>query len=171
MIENAKQHTEQSKDSPSPIETALRDPVSNNTRQKRRKLLIISGMGVGIKKTGLIPTEISSLGINLSSSNQETFQIFLAFIVVYFLIGFLIYGFSDFIAWRIACNNASKISYLNFFNRLWNREFRNEEYQIADSWVSNWPIYFVFPISVIRAVFDFIFPIFIGCYGIYLLFT
>src|SRR5262249_23272936 len=86
----------------SPIEVRLRDPLSDVTRKERRNLLITSVVAAGIVHTGLVPQEITALGIKLSMAHQSAFLKLLAAAVGYFLAAFLIYAVSDWLSGRWA---------------------------------------------------------------------
>jgi hypothetical protein len=79
--------------------TVLRDPLSDVTRKERVYLLGGSIIGIAIVKTGLVPTQITALGIEFDATNQKTFLFLLGLVVLYFLIAFLVYAASDFLAW------------------------------------------------------------------------
>lgn len=84
----------------------LRDPLSEVTRRERRFLLGVSLIGIVLVKSGLIPQKIAGLGIEFTSTDQRSFLLAVLAVVCYFLVAFLIYGSSDFIAWRIALHDA-----------------------------------------------------------------
>jgi hypothetical protein len=77
----------------------LADPLSEVTRKERLYLLGVSTIAVVIKLTGLVPTEISALGIKFEKANQETLLFYLGLVVLYFLGAFVLYGTSDLLAW------------------------------------------------------------------------
>lgn len=79
--------------------TVLRDPLSEVTRKERVYLLGTSVVGIAILKTGLIPTKITALGIELERADREAFLALLGWVVFYFLAAFIVYAFSDFLAW------------------------------------------------------------------------
>lgn len=92
--------------SPGPVERPraffallLRDPLSEVTRKERVYLLGSSIAGIAIVKMELIPTRITTLGIEFDAVNQETFLFILGLVVLYFLAAFLVYAASDFLAW------------------------------------------------------------------------
>ena len=85
-----------------PIEVRLRDPLRELTRKERRNLLALSTVSIGIVWTGLTPTEISNLGIKLTPANQSALLKVLAVANAYFLVAFLIYAVSDWLAGRWA---------------------------------------------------------------------
>ncbi|TYC53243.1 hypothetical protein FMN52_19190 [Marinobacter sp. BW6] len=85
--------------SPDP-EDFLSDPLSSIARLERRNLLIASSVGFLVATAGLVPTNISALGISLSVSAQGMFVIGVALVIAYFICAFAIYGTSDFYIWR-----------------------------------------------------------------------
>lgn len=85
-----------------PIEVRLRDPLREVTRKERRNLLAASAVSYGIVKTGLVPTEIATLGIKLSPAHRSELLMTLAIVVGYFLVAFVIYAVSDWLAGRWA---------------------------------------------------------------------
>lgn len=78
----------------------LGDPLGEITRKERRNLLIAGTVGVLVAKAGLVPSKISALGIDLSAPAQDAFVMLVGLVIVYFLCAFIIYGVSDFFAWR-----------------------------------------------------------------------
>jgi hypothetical protein len=87
--------------------TRLRDALSSVTRRERQFLLGISLLGIVLIKAGLVPSKISGLGIEFQSSNQQALLGILAIVIVYFLVAFLIYAASDYLAWRLAISKQS----------------------------------------------------------------
>jgi hypothetical protein len=78
----------------------LSDPLSEVTRRERRLLLAVSVIGLFVSYSGIVPTKVDALGIELSSTDQRSFLTLLALVIVYLLIAFVIYGFADFLTWR-----------------------------------------------------------------------
>ncbi len=78
----------------------LGDPLSEVTRKERLYLLAASTVGITIISTGLVPTEIRTLGITFAQADQDSLLFMLALVVAYFLVAFIIYAASDFLAWR-----------------------------------------------------------------------
>lgn len=76
------------------------DPMSETTRKERRALLGLSVLGVALVKVPLVPEKISALGVDFAPSNQRAFLAIYAFVVLYFLVAFAIYAFTDYVAWR-----------------------------------------------------------------------
>lgn len=46
-----------------------------------------------------MPTQITTLGIELKKGDQQTFLSLLGMVVLYFLGAFIVYAASDFLAW------------------------------------------------------------------------
>ena len=86
-------------------EIALSDPLKAETRKARLYLLGASLVGITIVYTGLVPQEITTLGIQFGEADRQSLVIILALVVVYFLVAFTVYGISDFLAWRYAYAN------------------------------------------------------------------
>ena len=79
----------------------LREPLSETTRKARKNLLALSVIGIAINRGGLIPKEISSLGIIFEQHNQDSLILLLAVIISYHLSAFIIYSFSESQAWKL----------------------------------------------------------------------
>jgi hypothetical protein len=75
------------------------DPLSEVTRKERRALLGLSLLGVALVKVPLIPEKFTTFGIEFSRVNQKAFLILYALVVVYFLVAFALYAFTDCVAW------------------------------------------------------------------------
>jgi hypothetical protein len=86
-------------------EVAVRDPLSETTRKERRGLLGVGIVIICIIKTGMLPTKIEALGIEFSQTDQKYLFHILAAVVIYYLAAFLIYAVSDFILWKIAAGS------------------------------------------------------------------
>lgn len=150
-----------------PSEIRVRDPLSEVTRKERRILLGVSALGIIVAKTGLIPSKITSLGIEFSSTDQRSLVWVLGAITVYFLSAFVIYAISDFVAWRIAFYAAALELYRTRRSEsgAWNPEPSNFE-RGAQRWRN-----ISLPTVTLRAVFEFFVPIAVAIYAIYLLLT
>ena len=151
-----------------PSEVRVRDPLSEVTRRERTTLLGVSAIGIIIAKSGLVPSKISALGIDFDRADQTAILRMLSGVAVYFLVAFVIYASSDLIAWRGAFHDALQES----FQR---REAQREEPQVTRRdpfevrrrfWATA-----TRPMSVIRAVFEFLFPVVLGAYAVHALAT
>jgi hypothetical protein len=93
-------------EAPSPkkfgIPPKLTNPLSAETRKERLYLLGMSAIGITIVFTGLIPTEISTLGIAFAEADRTSLLLIFALVVAYFLAAFVSYALSDFLEWFAA---------------------------------------------------------------------
>ncbi|MCD4724549.1 MAG: hypothetical protein K8R63_06860 [Bacteroidales bacterium] len=85
----------------------LKDPLSPISRKTRRNLLISSLITVFIVYSGLIPTKITSLGIEFSNANKSYILIVLGCVVVYFITAFYVSGIADYRIWKQLANEES----------------------------------------------------------------
>lgn len=83
-------------------EIALSDPLKAETRKARLYLLGVSIVGITLVYTGLVPQEITALGITFGEADRKSLLRILSLVIAYFLAAFAIYGVSDFLAWRSA---------------------------------------------------------------------
>jgi hypothetical protein len=85
-----------------PIDILLGDPFREVTRKERRALLGSSTVAIALAWTGLVPEKVSALGVDLSPRNKAQFLTLVAGVMLYFMIAFVAYAASDFVAWRLA---------------------------------------------------------------------
>ena len=78
----------------------LYDPLSETTRKERTALLGLSMLGIALVKVPLVPEKIAFLGVEFGRVQQATFARLFALVVIYYLLAFTIYAFTDYIAWR-----------------------------------------------------------------------
>lgn len=76
------------------------DPLTEVTRRERRSLLALCVVGIGLVSVPLIPTKFATFGIEFSHVNQRAFLALYAAVVGYFLLAFLVYATTDYVAWR-----------------------------------------------------------------------
>ena len=76
------------------------DPLSEVTRRERKALLGLSMLGLALVEVPLVPSKVAAFGIEFSDLSRQNFALMYALVVGYFLVAFLIYALSDFIAWR-----------------------------------------------------------------------
>jgi hypothetical protein len=84
------------------IPPKLTNPLSDVTRKERVYLLAMSAIGITIVFTGLIPTEITALGIKFAQADRKSLLLIFAFVVGYFLVAFGSYALSDYLEWLSA---------------------------------------------------------------------
>jgi hypothetical protein len=86
---------------------ALSDLLKAETRKARLYLLGVSVVSIAIVFTGLVPQEITTLGITFKQSDQQSLLSILTLVILYFLVTFITYGVSDFLYWQQAYRQAS----------------------------------------------------------------
>lgn len=148
---------------PNPVEF-LTDPLSLITRIERRNLLLASTAGILVAKAGLLPTQISALGISLSVSNQSAFIVVMALTVTYFVFAFLLYGIADFFVWRKKYQDY--LEHVDAYMESWSQEdqrYYDERRERVPE--IGWLYRGAKPIAFIRAFFEHCLPVFIGLYA------
>jgi hypothetical protein len=156
----------------------LHDPLSEVTRKERRMLLGTCLLGVGLVKTGLVPTKIAALGVEFDKANQQALLFLLAVVAVYFLLAFVIYAAADFLAWRRALFQHELQKRRDYVARL--KESTSPpsaDLNLHDDDVwrnfpprSNYVVFmFAGPVSIVRALFEFLLPVLVGAYAVYIL--
>ncbi|MCZ8159050.1 MAG: hypothetical protein O9256_04100 [Rhizobiaceae bacterium] len=76
------------------------DPLSAVTRKERTALLGFSMLGLALVAVPLVPEKLGVFGIEFTKLNQQTFLWLYALLVGYYLAAFLVYAFTDLVAWR-----------------------------------------------------------------------
>ena len=153
-----------------PSEVAVRDPLSQVTRNERRMLLLISTVGITIAKTGLVPSKISALGIEFGATDQKSLLGIFGLVTFYFLFTFITYAAADFVAWRLAFKNAMR-QYLD--DRISDGRGKSaEERRLYAIIASERKLAFMSgPISLARAVLEFVVPVVVAGYATFVLFN
>jgi hypothetical protein len=82
-------------------ERLLQDPLREVTRKERRTLLGVATTGIVVVLMGLEPIRISAFDIAFAAIQYKRLLLVWGVIVLYFLIVFITYAASDFIAWRL----------------------------------------------------------------------
>lgn len=147
------------------------DPLSLVTRRERRNLLVASVVGVVMVNVGLTPSKIAALGIEFTPDNQSVLRSILGIVVLYFGAAFLLYGTSDFLAWRLALHKRIREGYRRHEERMRQPPSKEPTYEIRDIHL---PLEMAMtralgPVSVLRAIFEFALPLGIGAYAAWLL--
>jgi len=178
-------------------EVAVRDPLSETTRKERRALLGVGIIIICILKTGMLPTKIEALGIEFSQTDQKYLFHILAAIVIYYLAAFLIYAFSDFITWRISycsilqaewskpmptldedktlTSDEQRIKQLERQLEKFKSEARRNEMtsrlglDMEHWYMPNTLIRLSSPVSLLRGIFEFVLPLVVGGYALFLI--
>ena len=79
-------------------DVAVRDPLTPVTRKERLYLLAVSMIGIAIVQTGLVPSKIATFGIELDKPDRSALLFLLALVTAYFLVAFIVYAASDYVA-------------------------------------------------------------------------
>ena len=110
---------------------------------------------------GLVPTKIQALGLEFPLAARQSFVILFAFVVVYFLLAFVIYGVADFVVWRKQYQEYLELSQLEA------ESWTEEQQRSYDDLHQHIPkALWLYPLSkyvtYVRVVFEFILPVLLG---------
>jgi len=140
------------------VDIRLKDALAPETRSARKALLAASFVGVAVAKVGIVPTKLSTLGLEFEKFHQKGFVLLIAILSVYFLASFFVYALSDFLGWK----RSKRQLEVSFWHA-----------SMQPSWYSVAKIYSLSTFSSIvvwlRCLIDFFFPIFAAAYAIYIL--
>ena len=140
-------------------------------------------LGIGVAQAGLLPSEISSLGIKFAASSQSVLLLLLGLICLYYLAAFLVYAASDYVAWKIALRDAIQSIWFRPRERIEERETEEDAYRAIRREESfeefmqkhNSSIFLaeiaLLPVSRTRALFEFLLPTAVGTYATVILFA
>ena len=146
----------------------LGDPLSDISRRERRNLVASSATAILIAHTGLVPTRISALGIELSPPAQSSFLVILGAVVAYFTAAFVIYGFSDLLVWRHKYQDY--LEKVEITSQNWTQEDQVNYDELQQHVPSiAWLYRISKPAAYFRIGFEFALPLLIGLYAIYAL--
>lgn len=158
----------------SPRNVMLRDPLSTVTRKERQYLLGVSILGITLVKTGLVPSKISALGIEFAKTDQQSLMTIIGLVTLYFLGAFVIYAASDFLAWRLAFIESVRkvLAERRKQRKLSEDQIRDEEEHMYGYMAQRRVVFALSgPVSIIRALFEFGLPLFVGIYAVFTLWT
>jgi hypothetical protein len=179
----------------SSIDPRLGDPLSEVTRKERLYLLGASTIGVTIVFTGLVPSKIRAQGITFAQADRRSLLFILALVIAYFLVAFILYAASDFLAWitrfqaqtrdrmrrdleeeminsvipdEITPDQQTQRMRLMIERRLDEESERLREMTggVGVTWAVSW---MPWPVSFLRGLFDFGLPILYGIFAIWIL--
>jgi hypothetical protein len=154
----------------------LDDPLSGETRAKRKFLLVTSLIGIAMVRAEIVPKKLSALGVDLEPSNQGALLYLVSVVIIYFLFAFVVYAFSDFVGWRKRVSLFYEENTRAFFKRISRRDNDDYDYDSkfaeyikkAEKRVHFWKK--LTPIaSIIRGLFDFLLPMLVSVYAVYIL--
>lgn len=132
-----------------PVDILASDLLGDVARRERQALVAVSALGLIAAKSGLVPSRISALGIEFGPADQHILVYAVAAVVVYFLLGFLIYAGLDLSARRLA-----------FFRAI--DEVTRESQQAQDEGVRKKKRFWIRTIrlvDVVRVAFEFAVPV------------
>jgi hypothetical protein len=139
----------------------LSELLSDVSRRERRNLLIASSVGILMAHVGLVPTQISALGINFSAPAQSSLLVLMAFVVVYFIAAFFIYAWADFLIW--GKRRHDYLVSLEIAQDNWTMEDQMAHDRLnvpSISWYYQWAP----RVAHVRAFFEFALPLLVGLY-------
>lgn len=83
-----------------PFLALVRDPLTQISRGHRKTLVALSGVSIAMWAAGLLPTQVSALGISLTAVEQVWFIRVLYCAVIYQLVTFVVYALLDYWGWQ-----------------------------------------------------------------------
>lgn len=113
----------------------------------------------------MLPTEIQALGIKFASSDQRALLNVFAIVIGYFLVAFVLYASSDFLAWRLAIREA--IREASKRRRSMDADAEALERQIHEEVARSYPLLnvrfnLISLVSSARAACEFVLPCIVG---------
>jgi hypothetical protein len=153
------------------VDVNLNDPLSEVTRKERKVLLGLSMVSLFFSQAGILPSKISALGIELKTTDQNTILYLMSACLIYFIFAFFLYAMSDFMIWKKAITR----EYLSQFRRIVIDEYSQGPDNPIDCDVESeaarlskknkvWET-LCKPVSIARALFEFLLPIIVGLYA------
>ncbi|WP_286976885.1 hypothetical protein [Pseudomonas sp.] len=146
------------------------DPLSEVTRKERRLLLGGSVLAFFMVKAGAVPTKISALGIEFQQADQKLFWFVLSAILAYLTIVFVVYGLSDFLAWRKAIIHDEIEMQKSVYEEVRGFHLR-DQYDDELGKIHNetaarnrYVYWLTLPVSILRALLEFMLPVAVGGY-------
>ena len=159
-----------------PREIKLSDPLSEVARKERKFLLASCILGIAMVKAGIVPSKISVLGIDFAKTDQKFLLLVLGIIILYFLVAFLIYAASDIIIWHNLFSQSLKASMVSRGKS----EAEKDPLMVMEDYIDDFlrrpfSVRFILgltnPVSLLRAIFEFLLPIAAGIYAIGVIWT
>jgi len=149
------------------VDLKSRDYLTLASRTERRNLLIASFTSIVIVQTGLLPTKISALGIELSPSNQSAFFVLLASLVVYFWIGFILYSVSDYLRYKSEVIDTSRERFRPYLRSVTGPrdEKTNDDKALKELYPSRSLNRLASFVYRMRIIFDFVLPVVLGIWA------
>lgn len=141
----------------------LADPLGEITRKERRNLLIASSVGAIMVHAGLVPSDISALGIKFSPPAQGSILLLAAAVIGYFVFAFVIYALADFMIWRKRRHDYIVDVEFETGELTAEEVLEQQGIKVPDiSWYYRWSS----PVAYARVFFEFVVPVLVGLYAI-----
>ena len=148
----------------------VQDPLRDVTRKERRALLATSLIGLAMARGGIVPAEISMLGVSLSATDQAALLQLLALVNTYLLVAFAFYAAVDFVAWRIAFAEARIVAAqaVAKFEESLVYDPEHEEHRAVSEAYRGRAFWFGLsrPVSVVRVCIDIVLPVLVGAVAV-----
>lgn len=157
-----------------PWQKLLGDPLKEVTRKERRALLGVSVAALIVAKTGILPGRIESIGVDFPAGDKPILLLIFASVIAYFLLAFVVYAASDFIAWQRSYHEL--IDKLEFEEA--ERQYKAEQAGMKNVVISIEPVNkpkeawksilrrAIAPTSVTRASVEFLVPLGVGLFAL-----
>jgi hypothetical protein len=150
-------------------QTYLSDPLSPLARAERRNLLIASTIGLLVHYAGLVPTQISALGVEISPPEQSAVGFVIAAAICYFLAAFIIYATVDFFIWKKRYNDYQKS--VEIMAQTWTEEDQRAHDEVHEHVPALTWYYQLSPVvAYARMIFEFPLPMLLAAFTAYKLF-
>jgi hypothetical protein len=152
---------------PSPTEF-LGDPLSALARAERRNLLVASVVGFMVAEAGLVPQQISALGVTFSALEQDVLLLLMAAVILYFLAAFVVVGLADFFVWRKQYQDylESVLTRVESWSEQDQRDYDQRRGSVPNVW---WLYSLAGPVACLRQAFEYALPVVLGLIVITLL--
>lgn len=136
------------------------DPIGETARKQRKNLVGISLVGIIVVKIGILPSKITTFGVQFTETDQKTILLIFLLTISYFIIGFVIYIMPYLVNFR-----NQYIERIIFLMQYKESEERNElKDKIAISIKKTKCYYWV------KMIYEVIFPIIIGQVALIMIF-
>ncbi|MEJ6022568.1 hypothetical protein [Ramlibacter sp. PS4R-6] len=140
-------------------------------------MLGVSMLGISIAQGGLLPTQITALGISLNAQEQRIILVLLGLVCLYYLAAFLVYALSDFTSWQVAIRDSIVAAWqAPGGDEVEDDDAGNRAMHMESFFEKHHPFLhvsgiFVRPVSKVRALFEFLVPPIVGIYAVIVLFS
>lgn len=147
----------------------ISDSLSSASRRERKNLLVASAFSLLFSLAGLVPKELSFLGITLTEPDQKHLIYIMASVILYFFLAFIFYCIPDAFIWMKHQHDYDRARHSEPDD--WDQ---NKNESIADHQYEPTPIFLLFSrmirfVARARVVFDFLIPLLIGIFSILML--